>query len=109
MNKIKQQIGYHYPCIIRRRRRGEYIVYFRELPEVKPGGFFYTNITLAAKSHFYAKVYRDMAKPKTWFVVINRDLEGKQVDGKSGFKTMIEAAEYARDYMMVLEGWHDDH
>ena len=107
MNKIKQRIGYHYPCIIHRKRRGEYLVYFEEISHVKPGGFIDTHIKLAFKPLCYARVYRDLARPKTWFMVISRH-GAYMVDSKSGFKTMIEAAEYAREKMMDWAGWHDN-
>ena len=78
-------------------------MYFANLPT----GISYCNITYADDPRFYARIYRDMAKPKTWFVVFIRK-GNNQVDAKSGFKTMTKAAEFARKHMMEWEGWHDN-
>ena len=107
MNKIKQIIGFHYPCMLRRNQRGEYLMYFREKPHVEPGGFFYSNLTLAKNPRFYATIYRDLSKPKTWIVYFRRN-SGQMVGDKSGFKTLMDAAHYARNQMMEWEGWFNE-
>ena len=103
MNFTTKRIGFHYPCIIRKIRRGEYQVNFGKLPTE----IFYCNIRYADNPRFYADINRTRGCSKKWHIYFRKQ-SGQAVDYEGKFSTLLDAAYFARNHMMEWEGWCDE-